>query len=77
MEREALIARIEAGMSAGTVPCQDCLVTWFGEGRGHRCVVCEEPITSPDTEVECDLPGGGTVYFHNACFDLWHAALPA
>jgi hypothetical protein len=76
MNKEALVARIRERMSAGTLPCEDCVVTWFGEGRDHRCAVCDEPITAPDTEIECDLPGGGSLHFHAPCFDLWHAALP-
>ena len=71
-----MVVRIGQRMSAGTLPCRDCLVTWFGQGRGHPCAVCDELITAPGDEVECDLPGGATLYFHTPCFDLWHAALP-
>ena len=77
MEKAELVVRIAERMITGALPCRDCLVAWFGQGRGHQCAVCDAPITSPDTEIECDLPGGGTLYFHSPCFDLWHAALPA
>jgi hypothetical protein len=30
-----------------------------------------------DAEIECDVPGGGTIRFHQACYDVWHSALKA
>jgi hypothetical protein len=26
-------------------------------------------------EIECDVPGGGTIRFHLACYDLWQTVL--
>ena len=74
-EREALRVRIQELMSAGTLPCEDCVVTWYGRGRGRRCAACDQRILGTDSEIECDVPGGGTIYFHHACYEVWHSAL--
>jgi len=76
MERNELVLRITERMTAGTLPCEDCVVTWFGPGRDRPCVVCDEQILPTHIETECDLPGGGTIYFHRACYLLWNDALP-
>jgi hypothetical protein len=76
VDKHTVVVRIRERMRAGTLPSQDCLVTWFGHGRGRPCAVCDEAIASTDREIACDLPGGGTMVLHEACFDLWHAALP-
>jgi hypothetical protein len=76
MERTDLVLRITERMTAGTLPCVDCVVTWFGSGRGRPCTVCDQPILETDIETECDLPGGGTICFHRACYLLWRNALP-
>jgi len=77
MDKHPLLIRIKEGMAAGTLPCEDCVVTWYGPGRGRRCAACDERILSTDVEIACDLPGGGTIYFHSPCYDVWQAALPA
>jgi hypothetical protein len=76
MERDELVLRITERMAAGTLPCEDCVVTWYGQGRGRPCAACDQPIRPIDIETECDLPGGVTICFHRACYLLWHDALP-
>lgn len=62
---------------AGQLPKEHCRMTWYGPGKGAICVACNLPITSEDVEVECDLPGGGTLRFHRRCYEIWAAAWPA
>jgi hypothetical protein len=76
MERDELVLRITEQIAAGTLPCEDCVVTWWGQGRGRPCAACHQTIRPIDIETECDLPGGGTIYFHRACYLLWRGALP-
>lgn len=75
MDKGELRARITERIASGALPRENCLVTWYGPGRGNRCVACDERILGTDIEVACDLPGEGTIYFHSPCYDLWHAAL--
>ena len=70
-----LLTQIRQRMAVGTLPCDDCVVTWYGAGRGRRCAACDQRILGNDAEIECDVPGGGTVYFHQACYNVWHSAL--
>jgi hypothetical protein len=72
---QELLSRIQQRMTAGTLPCVDCVVTWYGPGRGRHCAACDHRILGSDPEIECDVPGGGTIYFHHACYDVWHSAL--
>jgi hypothetical protein len=74
-EPQELLPGIRQRMAAGTLPCEDCVVTWYGWGRRRDCAACDRPILETDTEIECDVPGGGTIYFHQACYDVWHSAL--
>ena len=59
-----LHVRIQELMSRGDLPCEDCIVTWYGAGQGRRCAACDQRILSRDMEIECDVPGGGTIHFH-------------
>jgi hypothetical protein len=77
MDPEPLVLRITERMTAGTLPCVECIVTWSGPGHGRPCAVCDQPILRTDAEIECILPGGETVLFHDRCFTLWRGALPA
>ena len=54
-----LLPGIRQKILDGTLPKQNCHVTWYGHGTGQICVACERPIAADDVEVECDLPGGG------------------
>jgi hypothetical protein len=76
MSGNDLVLRITERMSAGALPCVDCVVTWYGPGRGRPCAVCDEQILRTDVEIECDLPGGETIAFHSPCYELWQGALP-
>jgi hypothetical protein len=61
-------------LSAGVLPKVQCRMTWYGPGRGVRCVACDETIRPDQVEVECDLPGGGaTLVFHQECYEVWAA----
>ncbi len=70
-----LHVRIQELMSRGDLPCEDCIVTWYGAGQGRRCGACDQRILSRDMEIECDVPGGGTIHFHLACYDVWQTIL--
>jgi DNA-binding response OmpR family regulator len=75
IDPQTLFARIRQRMASGTLPCDDCTVTWYGEGRRRLCAACDQRILGTDTEIECDLPRGGTICFHQRCYDVWHSAL--
>ena len=51
-------------------------MTWYGPGTGGICVACESPIAAKEVEVECDLPGGGTIRLHRRCYDVWSKEWP-
>jgi hypothetical protein len=62
---------------AGNLPKVNCRMTWYGPGTGGVCVACEQPITAEELEVECDLPSGGTIRLHRACYDVWTEEWPS
>lgn len=64
-------------MIAGTLPKLDCRMTWYGPGRQVTCAACDQPIRLDDVEVECDLPTGGTISFHQRCYDIWTNEWPS
>jgi hypothetical protein len=74
-EADLLHVRVRDLMTDGHLPCEDCLVTWYGEGRGRWCAACDQRILSRDTEIECGVPAGGTIVFHLACYDAWQSIL--
>jgi hypothetical protein len=55
----------------GTLPKQDCRMTWYGPGTGGVCVACERPIAPGEVEVECDLGAGGVIRLHQRCYEFW------
>ena len=55
----------------GTLPKQDCRMTWYGPGTGGICVACDRPIEPGEVEVECDLGPGGVIRLHQRCHDFW------
>src|ERR1051325_5189257 len=71
-----LLPGIRRKILDGTLPKQNCHVTWYGHGTGQICVACERPIAADDVEVECDLPGGGTIRLHRRCYEFWAAERP-
>src|ERR1700741_2292939 len=58
---------------AGDLPKENCRMTWYGPGTGGICAACGQPIAASESEVECDLPNGGTIRLHRRCYDLWTA----
>ena len=61
---------------AGSLPKENCRLTWYGPGTGGVCVACEVPIAAAEIEVECDLPGGGTIRLHRTCYEVWSKEWP-
>ena len=71
---ESEILRIQSNIAGGQLPKVDCLVTWYHSGRGELCAVCARRILSTEPAIECDLPGGTTVWFHVPCHARWQEA---
>jgi hypothetical protein len=69
------LAGIREYIATGKLPKEDCAVTWYGPGRGARCAACDRRILSTDVGVDCDLPGGGTIHFHERCYQNWRSVL--
>ena len=61
---------------AGHLPKENCRMTWYGPGTGGVCSACEQPIATDEVEVDCDLPGGGTIRLHRRCYDILAAEWP-
>ena len=57
-QSDDLLHGIRQKILDGTLPKQNCRMTWYGPGTGGICVACERPIVTDDVEVECDLPNG-------------------
>jgi len=55
-QSDDLLPGIRQKILDGTLPKQNCHVTWYGHGTGQICVACERPIAADDVEVERDLP---------------------
>jgi hypothetical protein len=68
--------QIREKILAGDLPKEDCRMTWYGSGTGNLCAACERLIAATDVEVECDLPRGGTIRLHRACYDVWAREWP-
>ena len=45
---DALLDGIRRKILDGTLPKQDCRMTWYGGGTGGICVACEQPCESPN-----------------------------
>jgi hypothetical protein len=72
--RMQIHATIRDKLSAGALPKGQCRMTWYGPGRGLRCMACNEIIRPDQVEVECDLPdGGATLVLHQDCHEVWTA----
>lgn len=74
---DANVHRIREKMLRGELPKADCRMTWFGAGRDGKCVACDEAIVANEVEVECDLPNGGTIRFHQRCYNVWVEEWPS
>jgi len=75
-EADDLRHAIRRKILAGNLPKENCRMTWYGPGTRGICVACDQPIAVHDVEVECDLPGGGTVRLHRVCYDVWSTEWP-
>lgn len=73
---EDLLQCIRQKILAGALPREHCRMTWAGQGTGGICTACEQLITAGDVEIECDLPKGGTLRFHRACYEHWSQEWP-
>ena len=76
-EDHDLRRRVRAKLQADGLPRTDPVRTWAGPGTGQPCVVCDEPITSAQTEYELQFGPDGTdgygLRFHRGCQAVWEA----
>ena len=70
-QSDDLKQKIRQRIVAGKLPRQHCRMTWYGPGRESICVACDRPIRPDDVEIECDVPTGGTIRFHQQCYEIW------
>ena len=75
-EPDELVARVRGKIVARHLPKQDCRRTWHGYGTGVLCAACDQPVDPSEVEVECELPGGGTIRLHLACYEIWAREWP-
>ena len=71
IDPDELLNIIREKILRGALPKEHCRMTWYGPGTGGICAACELPIMADEVEVECDLPGGGTMRFHVRCYQIW------
>jgi hypothetical protein len=72
-----LRAMIQESVTCGRLPKVDCVVTWYGLGRGQLCAACNQRILGSEVGVDCDLSDGSTLRLHARCYTLWHSLLQA
>jgi hypothetical protein len=58
-------------LADGTLPKEDCRMTWYGPGTNGICVACDRLIAENEVEVECDLGVGGVIRLHQRCYEFW------
>ena len=73
---DELTRTIREKVLAGELPKENCRMTWYGPGRGSVCAACGRPIGGDEVEIECDLPAGGTIRFHQPCYAIWSTEWP-
>jgi hypothetical protein len=76
---DAASARITEKLWQGTLPADDPVKMWGGDGSGLPCDGCDMVIPVNQLEHEVEMPGGRTLRFHVACAGLWRVlkqALP-
>ena len=71
MTDDANVRRTREKVLSGELPKMDCRMTWYGPGRDGKCMACDQAIGAHEVEVECDLPNGGTIRFHQRCYTIW------
>lgn len=77
IQPDDVLREIRRKILAGVLPKETCHMTWYGPGTGGVCVACERAIDPNEVEVECDLPGGGTIRLHRTCYDIWAQEWPS
>jgi hypothetical protein len=70
-----LRTRIQEYIRDGLLPSDQCLIAWYGPGRGQICEVCTGRILGSEVAVECELRGGAVIWFHASCYGLWYSML--
>jgi hypothetical protein len=61
-------------LDAGTLPLNDPVKLWAGQGSGRLCALCEQPILKSQAEYEPQYDDGlPAVRFHRGCHGLWEA----
>ena len=77
MTDDANVRRTREKVLSGELPKMDCRMTWYGPGRDGKCMAGDQPIGAHEVEVECDLPNGGTIRFHQRCYTIWAEVWPS
>ena len=71
-EDHDLRRRVRAKLQGDGLPRTDPVRTWAGPGTGQRCVACDEPITTAQTEYELQFATDSEgLRFHRACQAVW------
>lgn len=77
MPDDALYRTIREKILSGDLPKKHCRTTWYGYGTHGICAACARAMGPHEVEVECDLPGGGTIRLHRTCYEIWSAEWPS
>ena len=72
---DGLHRRIQSLVSTGVLPLRGLRRDVVRPGSGRDCAACEQRILGTETEIECDVPGGGSIHFHLWCYDAWQSVL--
>jgi hypothetical protein len=76
-DEHLLRTKARAAMEAGAIPSTRPDRTWGGPGVGARCVICEQPVTKDELELEVEFvhnggqPGLDSCHVHIRCFAAW------
>ena len=63
--------RITDKLSQGTLPAEDPVMGWGGNGSGLPCAGCDMEISSSGAEHEVEMSDGRALRFHVKCAGLW------
>jgi hypothetical protein len=66
--------RARAAIQSGKIPLRRPDRTWGGPGVGASCVVCDQPITRDQLELEIEFERVGGLdkfHVHLRCFSAW------
>ena len=76
-DERVLREKARAAVEGGKLPRRRPDRTWGGPGVGAACAVCDEPVTSSQSEFEIQFardgnnPGLDRFHFHIRCFAAW------